>query len=124
MGEENLRIAGEKLRELRSREGLSIYKVAKHIHISGNYLSLIERGKRSPSDEILLNIAEYYKVDINEIFDLYNRLPPDNKYNDLNQELRGVITNISIDKRLTSKEKEECIQQILLIAKEIANGRD
>lgn len=114
--------AGIKLRDMRKKLNLSIYKVAKEIHITGNYLSLIERGKRSPSDEVLLNIASFYKIDKEEVFGMYNRVVPQSRYDDLNRELRQIITQISVDKRLTMEERESCIEQILLTAKEIARG--
>lgn len=123
MYEHNIKSAGEKLRSIRNKEGLSLYKAARNIHITGNYLSLIERGKRVPSNEVLINIADFYNISREELFSLYDKIPPNTKYEELTKELRKIITQISIDNKLTTEEKEKCIEQILLIAKEIAGGQ-
>ena len=50
--------AGEKLKALRKNTKLSIFKVAKKVHISGNYLSLLERGINAPSDFFAYEVVD------------------------------------------------------------------
>lgn len=105
--------AGEKLREYREnyRDGrgkkLSIYKVAKILSISGNYLSELERGLKSPSDVVLMNIAEFYNIDKSELFSMYDKIIPEERSFILsNPEFRKTLTHLSIDERLTDEDKE------------------
>ena len=100
--------AGKKLRELRKKTGLSLFKVSKKLHISGNYLSLLERGKQSPSNTVLYNIAEFYNVPSQELFDLYEKIDPNEANNIINAppSLRKVLTQLSVDKKLSDDEKE------------------
>lgn len=100
--------AGKKLRELRKETGLSLFKVSKKLHISGNYLSLLERGKQSPSNTVLYNIAEFYNVPSQELFDLYEKIDPNEANNIINAppSLRKVLTQLSVDKKLSDDEKE------------------
>ncbi|WP_238917983.1 helix-turn-helix transcriptional regulator [Clostridium sp. YIM B02555] len=57
MNETELKIAGKALKKLRKETKLSIFKVAKKVHISMNYLSLLKRGLNIPSDTVLFNLA-------------------------------------------------------------------
>jgi len=112
--------AGEKLRVLRKKTGLSIFKVAKNIHVSGNYLSMIERGSRAPSDVVLHNIAEFYNVDRDELFSLYDKVQPSTLSNIVaNPHLRKLVTQLSTDKRLTSEDFEDIALQISKVHDEL-----
>ena len=57
---------GMKLRALRG--GKSQEKVAAELMITKSALSMYERDKRSPRDEIKIRIAEYYNVSVGSIF--------------------------------------------------------
>lgn len=112
--------AGIVLRELRKETKLSIYKVAKHVHITGNYLSLLERGINSPSDTVLFNLAEYYGVDPANLFKLYDKVvPPNDEQLKSMPSLKKIMTEISVDEKLTPEEKEAFANQIYKIANDI-----
>lgn len=105
--------AGKRLRELRENyvddrgRKLSLFKVAKQLHISGNYLSELERGVKCPSDVVLHSIAEFYSIDKGELFALYEKIVPEQKeYLLANPPLRKTLTSLSIDENLTDEEKE------------------
>lgn len=49
---------GQRLRELRERAGLSLREVAKAAKISAPFLSDVELGRRFPTNETLLLIAQ------------------------------------------------------------------
>ena len=120
MDKSRLKIAGEKLRELRKQTTFSVFKVAKQVHISGNYLSLLERGINSPSDTVLFNLSEFYGVEPSELFKLYDRVvPPNNEQLTAIPSLRKIMTQISVDEKLTSEEKEVFAKQVYKIANDL-----
>lgn len=121
--------AGESLRDIRKKTKLSVFKVAKKTHISGSYLSMLERGLNCPSDEVLLNLAEFYNVEPSDLFRLYNKVvPPTNEQLEKMPYLKGLITQLSIDPKLTPEEKESVASQVYEIvgnlnkSKEVADG--
>ena len=95
--------AGEKLKEIRKKTNLSVFKVAKKTHISGSYLSMLERGINCPSDTVLFNMAEFYEVNPADLFKLYDRVvPPTNEQLNAVPSLKKIITEISIDPKLSA----------------------
>ena len=122
MGEIKWENSGNILRELRKKTKLSVFKVAKMVHISGNYLSMLERGINAPSDTVLFNLAEFYGVEPKELFKLYDRVvPPSNEQLAVMPSLKKIMTEISIDSRLTPEEKEEFAKQVYNIANNLIN---
>lgn len=116
--------AGTKLKELRIslKPKPSIFKVAKKVHISGNYMSMIERGIYCPNDQILLNLADFYEVEPSMLFKLYDKVvPPTNEQLSAVPSLKKIMTEISIDPRLSADEKEAFAQQVCKIANDIIN---
>ena len=114
--------AGEKLREIRKLTKLSIYKVARKTYITGPYLATLERGESAPSDQVLLNLAEFYQVDPSELFKLYDRIvPPTTEQLTAIPSLKKIITQISVDEKLTSEEKEVFAKQVYKIANDLIN---
>lgn len=114
--------AGNQLRELRKKTKLSVFKVAKQVHISGNYLSLLERGIKAPSDTVLFNLAEFYNIEPAELFNLYDRVtPPTNEQLIAMPSLKKIMTEISIDSRLSPEEKEAFAKRVYDIANDLIN---
>ncbi len=58
---------GLKLRELRKQAGLSLRKAAMQIDIDVAILSKMERGERKFSKELVLKLAEVYKVNSDKL---------------------------------------------------------
>lgn len=56
------------IKELRLKNKLTQEQTAQKVGISKDYVSLIERGKRSPSDKIKNKFAETYNVPVVQIF--------------------------------------------------------
>ena len=48
---------GERIRELRERQDISIRELAKKIKVSAPFLSDVELGRRYPSDDVLKTIS-------------------------------------------------------------------
>lgn len=53
---------GEKIRHLRIINNLTSKELSKALNISESSVSLIENGKRKPSLDIIVKIADYFKV--------------------------------------------------------------
>src|SRR6185295_11207233 len=60
---------GTRLRQLRSRRGLSLAQVAKAVGISVGFLSSLERSHMSASVGTLRKLARFYKTNILDFFD-------------------------------------------------------
>jgi DNA-binding transcriptional MerR regulator/quercetin dioxygenase-like cupin family protein len=60
---------GARLRQLRTRRGLSLAQVAKTVGISVGFLSALERSHMSASVGTLRKLARFYKTNILEFFD-------------------------------------------------------
>lgn len=56
------KMIGDKIKELRSREGINQAQLAEEIGISKMSISYFEQNKKSPSRETLQKIADYFKV--------------------------------------------------------------
>jgi len=114
--------AGTELRDLRKKTKLSVFKVAKMVHISGNYLSMLERGINAPSDSVLFNLSEFYGVNPSQLFKLYDRVvPPNDEQLAVMPSLKKIMTEISVDSKLTPEEKEEFAKQVYDIANDLVN---
>lgn len=60
---------GQRIKELRSKIGLTQEKLADLIDIDRSYMGFIERGERNPTFDKLLKIAKSLKVSLPELFD-------------------------------------------------------
>lgn len=70
--------AGEYLSSLRSERNLTLKNVASQIGVSFQYLSEIEKGNKSPSDQLLHDLAEIYDLGLEgevDLFRRYGRIP-------------------------------------------------
>lgn len=66
---------GNKIRELRKKNGDSLEELGKKINFNYSNLSKIERGERSPSVELLEQIAKLYDVSVSYFFGDEGKLP-------------------------------------------------
>ena len=56
------------LKELRENKNITQEEAAKQFKITKEYLSMLERGDRNPSDKLKSKIANYFGVSISYIF--------------------------------------------------------
>jgi transcriptional regulator with XRE-family HTH domain len=49
---------GERIRELREKQDLSVRELARRLNLSAAFLSDVELGRRHPSDDVLAEIAQ------------------------------------------------------------------
>lgn len=54
----------EKLNLLRKQKGVSLATIGEHLGITDEAVRLLEKGKRSPSFEVLCALADYFGVSI------------------------------------------------------------
>lgn len=56
------------LKELREKQKITQEQASKTLNITKEYLSMIERAERNPSDSLKEKMAKLYKVSITDIF--------------------------------------------------------
>lgn len=56
------------LKELRENKKITQEKEAKDLEITKEYLSMLERGERNPSDKLKIKMANYFGVSVSYIF--------------------------------------------------------
>lgn len=56
------------LKKLREQRKMTQKETAEKLNITKEYLSMLERGERNPSDKLKIKLAEIYNVSINYIF--------------------------------------------------------
>jgi transcriptional regulator with XRE-family HTH domain len=91
---------GEIIRQQRERAELSMRQFAEQVGISNPYLSQIERGLRSPSQQVLEGIAGALKVSSDALYQQAGIRPPDEA-----EEEGGVLAAINADPRLTARQR-------------------
>ena len=69
----------ERLKELRKLKKLSQDDLGKAINVSGRTISYFESGERTPSPEILSNLADIFDVSIDYLIGRTNLCPNDEK---------------------------------------------
>ena len=70
--------AGDYLSTLRTERNLTLKKLASQVGVSFQYLSEIEKGNKSPSDQLLHDLAEVYDLGLEgevNVFRRYGRIP-------------------------------------------------
>jgi len=66
----------ERLRDLRTRHGLSLQALAQRTGLTKGFLSLVERGLKAPSISTLLRLSETYNVSVGDLLDERISLDP------------------------------------------------
>ena len=57
-----------RLRQIRKQQGITQEELARAVGITRPYLSDIERGVKTPGGDIIIRIANYLKLPVEEIF--------------------------------------------------------
>lgn len=65
----NQQKTGEFLKHLRKEKGLTQEQLAEHFYVSSRTVSRWETGSNMPDLDMLIELADYYDVDIREIID-------------------------------------------------------
>lgn len=88
------------LKELRKQKGLTQEQLAEMIGVSDRTVSRWETGKNMPDLSILVELADYYEIDIREIID------GKRKGENMNRELKDTLFKVA-DYSDTQKQKAE-----------------
>lgn len=64
----DINCAGKQIRVLRAKTGLSQEKLAEELEVSQNFLSNIERCRKTASIDFYIRTANYFKVTLDYIF--------------------------------------------------------
>lgn len=72
---------GKLVSSKRKQKRMSLKTVAKHCGVTLNFISLIERGIKSPSDKVIVKLSEILDIDEYILFQALDRIPPSVKSN-------------------------------------------
>lgn len=96
---------GDYLREQRVAAALSLRELAEQSGVSNPYLSMVERGVRNPSAQVLQQIAKALQISAEQ---LYVRAGLLSVEDDLGGSVELAVLN---DNRLTEKQKSALLKQ-------------
>jgi transcriptional regulator with XRE-family HTH domain len=68
---------GRLFRQLRSKTGLGIKRLAPELGVSYTYLSKLENNELNPSEEFVQRAARYFKCDRNQMLLSAGKIPPE-----------------------------------------------
>ncbi|MCR5213789.1 MAG: helix-turn-helix transcriptional regulator [Eubacterium sp.] len=86
------------LKELRKEKGITQEKLAEQFNVSSRTVSRWENGYNMPDLDILIEISDYYEVDLREIFN------GERKSEDMNKEMKETVLQ-AVDYTNTEAEK-------------------
>lgn len=111
--------AGAYLKQLRSEKELSLVGLGEQLGVSAAYLSNVESGVKSMSDHFVRQVAEFFEIDENVIFELLGRVPLLAR-EQLNEDsnLQELLVEIKRDKKLTDERKQKLFDQMYKLYKE------
>lgn len=103
------------LKQMRRQKYLTLAQVAEEIGVTANYVSLIERGKNTPNDEIISKLAKLYGIDEDDLFERFGKVSASvieeiKKYG----YLRKAILQIKNRKDIDESEKEELYKRLFI----------
>ena len=98
---------GEFLKILRREKGLTQEQLAEILHVSGRTISRWETGTNMPDLSILIQMAEFYAVDVKEILD------GERKGENMDKELKETLIKVADYSKLEKKKLPK--QAILLL---------
>ena len=97
----NQKKTGEFLKQLRKEKGITQEQLAERFYVSGRTVSRWETGSNLPDLSILVELADYYNVDIREIID--GERKSENMNNETKETLMKVAEYTNEDKNKLKK---------------------
>jgi len=70
---------GARIKEIRSKRGITQDQLSERMEINPKYLSSIERGKENPTLNTLLKLSESLEVSLDEVFGFVEIEDPDKR---------------------------------------------
>lgn len=96
---------GSFLKELRKGKSLTQEQLAEHFGVSGRTVSRWENGNNMPDISILIELSDFYDVDIRELID------GERKSEDMNEALRDTLIKVA---EYSDAEKEQMIASLVV----------
>lgn len=93
---------GQFLRELRKEKGLTQEQLAEQFSVSGRTVSRWENGNNMPDISLLVQLSEFYGVDIRELID------GERKCENMNTEMKETLEKVAA---YSAAEKESILKQ-------------
>lgn len=97
----NQQKAGEFLKRLRKSKGMTQEQLAEHFYVSSRTVSRWETGSNMPDVDMLIELADFYDVDIREIID--GERKSENMDNETKDTLKKVAEYAAEEKELRRK---------------------
>ena len=98
---------GTFLKELRKEKGLTQEQLAEQMSVSSRTVSRWENGNNMPDISLLVELAEFYDVDIREIIDGER----ERKSEDMNKDIKETLVKVA---EYTDAEKEKMLKTLLV----------
>lgn len=95
---------GNFLKELRKKKALTQEQLAEKFNVSSRTVSRWENGNNMPDISILVELSEFYDVDIREIID------GERKSENMNEQMKDTLIKVA---EYTAAEKEKLLKQLL-----------
>ncbi|MBS5802712.1 MAG: helix-turn-helix transcriptional regulator [Brachyspira sp.] len=67
--ENNLKIFGLRIRDLRKKSGLTQSELAERIGLSTNFIGMVERGERNTSVDKIFKLAKAFDIKLAQFFE-------------------------------------------------------
>lgn len=110
--------AGAYIKQLRVESGMSLADLGIKLGVSSAYLSNVEQGVKTMSDYFVRQVADFFYIDENILFDLLKRTPLLAK-EELEEEsnLQKLLIEIRRDNKLTDERKQKLYDQMYKLYK-------
>lgn len=109
----NQRTIGEFLKQLRKSKGLTQEQVAEHFYVSSRTVSRWETGNNMPDLTMLIELADFYEVEIREIID--GERKSEIVENENNETLQKVAEYAVEEKRIQGKKRIKALLAMLIL---------
>lgn len=103
----NQQKTGEFLKHLRKEKGLTQEQLAEHFYVSSRTVSRWETGSNMPDLDMLIELADYYDVDIREIID------GERKSENMDNETKDTLKKVAEYAAEESKKRKEKLRTML-----------
>ena len=103
---------GERIRELRDKQDLSLRELAREVSVSAAFLSDVELGRRYPSDELLAKIAKRVSTTFEELHVFDSRPPVDEiKRRASASPAYGFMLRRMVDENVSAEELDKFLEE-------------
>lgn len=111
---------GELVMKLRVYRGLSIAQLAVRVGVNPSLLSEVERGLRLPNDEMVRNLAVYFSLDENTLFEIAGRVPLTIREELESQTMLQKVLKEITKVKLPEQRKQEIYHEFLQVVQRIS----